>query len=100
MSTTRTSSAGSATPGLPPILHLVGIGKQFTAVRALHDVEFRLFAGEVHGLMGENGAGKSTLIKVLTGVFPADRGEMRLPGGLVHPATPHEAQLPRISTVY
>jgi len=100
MSTTRTSSAGSATPGLPPVLHLRGIGKQFTAVRALHDVEFRLFAGEVHGLMGQNGAGKSTLIKVLTGVFPADRGEMRLSGELISPANPHDAQLLGISTVY
>src|SRR5258706_6783259 len=116
MSTTRTSSADGAdsvpaaaqspvrspaeSPMQLPFLHLLGIGKQFTAVRALHDVEFRLFAGEVHGLMGENGAGKSTLIKVLTGVFPADRGEMRLAGELINPATPHDAQLLGISTVY
>ncbi len=54
-------------------LELSGIDKQFPGVPALHDVDLRLFPGEVHALMGQNGAGKSTLIKVLTGVYRARR---------------------------
>ncbi|HJV95991.1 MAG TPA: ATP-binding cassette domain-containing protein, partial [Albitalea sp.] len=58
-----------------PVLELAGIDKHFLGVNALSGVGLRLFAGEVHALMGQNGAGKSTLIKVLTGVYPADAGE-------------------------
>ena len=47
------------------LIEIKGVSKSFTGVRALHRVDFRLFRGEVHGLMGENGAGKSTLIAVL-----------------------------------
>jgi simple sugar transport system ATP-binding protein len=63
-------------------------------------VDFRLRAGEVHALMGQNGAGKSTLIKVLTGVYPPDRGELRLHGAPIQPASPAAAQRLGISTVY
>ena len=52
----------------------------FPGVHALSGVDFRLYPGEVHTLMGQNGAGKSTLIKVLTGVYPPDAGELRLDG--------------------
>jgi monosaccharide-transporting ATPase len=83
-----------------PLLHLRGISKAFFGVRALHDVELRLFAGEVHALMGQNGAGKSTLIKVLTGVFPSDGGEMHLAGQRIAPASTQDAQALGISTVY
>jgi len=83
-----------------PILELSGITKTFLGVRALHDVSLRLFAGEVHALMGQNGAGKSTLIKVLTGVFPADAGTTRLAGQSIAPRSPLEAQRLGISTVY
>jgi len=83
-----------------PVLELTGIGKHFLGVRALHGVDFRLFAGEVHALMGQNGAGKSTLIKVLTGVYSADAGTMRLQGEPIQPRSPLEAQRLGISTVY
>ncbi|WKB55150.1 sugar ABC transporter ATP-binding protein [Eleftheria terrae] len=83
-----------------PVLHLHGICKRFTGVRALHDVALRLYGGEVHALMGQNGAGKSTLIKVLTGVHPADAGGMTLAGRPIRPATPQQAQQLGISTVY
>ena len=83
-----------------PALRLSGIDKSFLGVHALKGVGLRLFPGEVHALMGQNGAGKSTLIKVLTGVYPADRGEMFLAGQKVMPASPLQAQRLGISTVY
>ncbi|MET0694694.1 MAG: ATP-binding cassette domain-containing protein, partial [Propionibacteriaceae bacterium] len=63
-----------------PILEMRGVGKRFPGVTALDGVDFRLFGGEVHALMGENGAGKSTLIKVLTGVYEIDDGVIELSG--------------------
>ena len=86
--------------GAELVLEARGLTRAFTGVVALRGVDFRLFAGEIHALMGQNGAGKSTLIKVLTGVYPADQGELRLGGAVVHPATPAAAQHLGISTVY
>ncbi|RKR92103.1 simple sugar transport system ATP-binding protein [Micromonospora pisi] len=82
------------------ILTMTDIGKHFPGVVALDHVDFRLFPGEVHALMGENGAGKSTLIKVLTGVYQHDHGHMELDGGPVAFAGPLAAQQAGISTVY
>ena len=84
------------------VLSMRGICKSFPGVRALSDVDFTLRAGEIHALMGENGAGKSTLIKVLTGVYPKDAGEIRI-AGIASPISirsPQEAQNFGISTVY
>jgi galactofuranose transport system ATP-binding protein len=83
-----------------PILEIVGVSKQFTGVRALDDVSLSLRPGEVHALVGENGAGKSTLIKVATGVYTADSGEIRLAGRPVHFPSPLAAQHAGISTIY
>ncbi|RZL64649.1 MAG: sugar ABC transporter ATP-binding protein [Variovorax sp.] len=83
-----------------PVLELSGIGKRFGDIAVLNDVQLRLYPGEIHALMGQNGAGKSTLIKVLTGVFPASAGEIRLGGELVRPDSPLAAQRLGISTVY
>lgn len=83
-----------------PVLEVRGIRKEFPGVVALDGVDFRLFPGEVHALMGENGAGKSTLIKVLTGVYPADGGEVVLAGRPMRIAGPLQAQEAGISTVY
>jgi len=83
-----------------PILTMTGISKEFPGVKALIDVDFRLFAGEVHGLMGENGAGKSTLIKVLTGVYDIDAGDVTLAGEPVRFGSPLRAQHAGVSTVY
>jgi simple sugar transport system ATP-binding protein len=77
-----------------------GIGKEFPGVKALDGVDFRLFPGEVHALMGENGAGKSTLIKVLTGVYTIDSGDIELDGRKVAFASPSAAQQAGVSTVY
>jgi simple sugar transport system ATP-binding protein len=85
---------------IAPMLELSGVDKNFGANKALQGVNLRLFAGEVHALMGQNGAGKSTLIKVLTGVYPADGGEMRLDRQSIRATSPLEAQNLGISTVY
>ena len=79
---------------------MTGIRKRFPGVTALDGVDFRLFPGEVHALMGENGAGKSTLIKVLTGVEGVDAGSIDLAGAAVAFGGPAQAQQAGISTVY
>jgi simple sugar transport system ATP-binding protein len=76
------------------------IVKEFAGARALSGVDFRLFPGEIHALLGENGAGKSTLIKVLTGVHPLDGGTVALDGRPVRVTGPLQAQQLGISTVY
>jgi len=76
------------------------ITKSFPGVKALTGVDFTVRRGEVHALMGENGAGKSTLIKVLTGVYRRDGGEMMIEGQPVDPHSPQEAEALGISTVY
>ena len=58
------------------VLEVRNIHKSFPGVRALQGVDFTLCEGEIHALMGENGAGKSTLIKVLTGVYEKDEGQI------------------------
>lgn len=85
---------------MQPILQMTGIQKHFPGVKALSGVDFRLFPGEVHALMGENGAGKSTLIKVLTGVYSADMGSVEMDGRALSVHSPQEAQRAGISTVY
>lgn len=83
------------------ILEMRGICKSFPGVRALQNVDFSLGRGEIHALMGENGAGKSTLIKVLTGVYSKDEGNIELEGkGTISIHSPQDAQRLGISTVY
>jgi monosaccharide-transporting ATPase len=82
------------------LLEVLDVSKVFPGVRALDDVSFTLQPGEVHALVGENGAGKSTLIKVLTGVYQPDGGEVRYGDEPVSFATPMDAQRAGISTIY
>lgn len=82
------------------LLTMRGIDKRFPGVHALNGVDFSLRRGEIHALMGENGAGKSTLIKVLTGVYQMDGGEIRLDGESIVIRSPEDAQNKGISTVY
>jgi simple sugar transport system ATP-binding protein len=84
------------------VLTMQGIYKSFPGVRALHNVNFTLHEGEIHALMGENGAGKSTLIKVLTGVYSKDAGDIYIKGVSkpVHIKSPQDAHRLGISTVY
>ncbi len=82
------------------ILKMRGICKYFPGVKALQNVDFTLRKGEIHALMGENGAGKSTLIKVLTGVYEKDEGEIYINDKIVSIRSPQSAQNVGISTVY
>ena len=75
------------------MLRAVGIGKRFGVVRALHDVDLELHAGEVVAVMGENGAGKSTLLKILTGDHQPDSGSLTLDGTEVRFTDPHQSRL-------
>lgn len=83
-----------------PRLRLTGISKTFGAVRALADVDFEVYAGEVVGLVGDNGAGKSTLIKVIAGVNPSDTGSIFMDGQEIRITTPQDATRLGIETVY
>lgn len=99
--TQHSSAATAAAVGVgDPVLQTVGVTKSFGGVHALKGVDFELRAGEIHTLVGENGAGKSTLIKVLTGVYTPDGGEVRYAGETVHFRRPADAQHVGISTIY
>jgi ribose transport system ATP-binding protein len=82
------------------LLTAQGITKTFPGVVALDNASFDLRAGEVHVLFGENGAGKSTLIKILSGSYPPDQGEIRLKGRKVVFRNPYEARQQGLSAVY
>jgi ribose transport system ATP-binding protein len=75
-----------------PLISVKRLCKSFPGVRALHEIQFELMAGEVHALMGENGAGKSTLMKILAGVYTRDTGEFLCDGQPVEFSSPREAQ--------
>jgi len=100
MGTLSAMETPSALETLTPLVEMTGISIEFPGVKALEDVDFRLFPGEVHAVMGENGAGKSTLIKALTGVYAIDSGEITVAGSRVQFSTPVQAQAAGISTVY
>ena len=82
------------------ILKMVGISKSFAGVHALREVSFDLLPGEVHALLGENGAGKSTLIKIVTGVYQPDAGEIFLDGQPVEFADPRQSGEHGIAAIY
>ncbi len=74
------------------LVEMTGIEKYFPGVHALKSVQFDIAPGEVHALMGENGAGKSTLMKILSGIYQRDGGDLIIAGQSVNPTTPGEAQ--------
>jgi D-xylose transport system ATP-binding protein len=93
-------AGASGAPSGEPVLRLTGVTKSFGAVRALQDVDFEVYAGEVVGLVGDNGAGKSTLIKVVAGVNSADAGEIYVQGKRTNISQPQDATKAGIETVY
>jgi len=83
-----------------PILRLDSIGKKFPGVRALNDVNFELFKGEICMLIGENGAGKSTLIKILSGAYHASEGRIFFNNRVLEKNDPYIAREIGIFTIY
>jgi ribose transport system ATP-binding protein len=82
------------------LLRIHGVAKRFNSVIALRGADLEVKAGEVHALMGANGAGKSTLVKIITGVFPADAGEIVLDGKASVFRSPAEARRAGVVSVY
>jgi simple sugar transport system ATP-binding protein len=87
-------------PGAVPVIEAVSISKAFGATTALVDVSLKAYAGRILALLGDNGAGKSTLIKILSGVFPPDGGELRFAGERVVFTNPAQARRRGIATVF
>ncbi|MFZ7201432.1 ribose ABC transporter ATP-binding protein RbsA [Avibacterium avium] len=85
---------------MKPILRLDNICKSFPGVRALHNASLSVYAGRVMALMGENGAGKSTLMKILTGIYQQDSGEIYFHGEKVRYKNPKFSQLAGISIIH
>lgn len=85
---------------MDPVLEAKRISKQFGSFYALQDVGFSVYPGEVNVLIGENGAGKSTLMKILSGVYAKDAGEIFLDGERVEIQSPVKAAALGIGTVY
>ncbi len=83
-----------------PLVEARGVAKSFGRIVALSNVSFQLGRAEVLGLLGDNGAGKSTLIKILTGLFPPDKGEIRWDGEPVRFHSPRDAYEKGVATVY
>jgi simple sugar transport system ATP-binding protein len=83
-----------------PIIAMKHISKAFGAVQALMDVDLTLYHDEILGLVGDNSAGKSTLMKILTGAYQADAGEIYLEGKRVKITNPHESRDLGIEMVY
>ncbi len=82
------------------VLSLTGVNKRFGAVQALTDVHLAVAPGEVVALVGDNGAGKSTLVKVISGVYQPDGGDITFAGRKVHVGGPAQAQALGIATVF
>src|SRR5580693_6641353 len=84
----------------PLLLEACDVAKRFDSVVALKAASLQVLPGEVHGLMGSNGAGKSTLVKIITGVFPADGGQIFVKGVVRSFRSPAEARRAGIVSVY
>src|SRR6188474_941828 len=83
-----------------PVLQMIHISKLFDTTQSLDDVSLELYPGEIHALMGENGAGKSTLIKIMTGVYHPDDGEMLLDGKPIRVTNSVDAQAYGIAAIH
>ncbi|MEO0390330.1 MAG: ATP-binding cassette domain-containing protein [Pseudomonadota bacterium] len=85
---------------MTPLVEMKNISISFGGVRAVDDVSVDLYPGEVVGLLGHNGAGKSTLIKILSGAYRMDSGEIRVNGTPVTITNPRDARAHNIETIY
>lgn len=96
MPATHTAAAGRGVP----LVEMRDVSIAFGGIKAVDGVSVDLHPGEVVGLLGHNGAGKSTLIKILSGAYPADQGEIRINGETAHIASPRDAKRYGIETIY
>jgi len=87
-------------PAAAPLLSLRGVSKRFPGVRALHNAQLTLQAGEVTALIGENGAGKSTIVKILTGIYQPDEGEILIGGEKVGFSGPRDAWSAGVTAIH
>ena len=94
------SARSGSTPHGAPLLEARNVSKYFGSVNALQDITLQVGAGEVACVLGDNGAGKSTLIKILSGVYTPDGGELLLEGEPVQFAGPRDARARGIATVF
>ncbi len=83
-----------------PILHMRGVNKSFGAVQVLHDVDLKIYPGQVTALVGDNGAGKSTMVKCVAGIYGIDTGEYLFEGKPVQVHGPRDAAALGIEIVY
>ncbi|WP_091774020.1 sugar ABC transporter ATP-binding protein [Piscibacillus halophilus] len=83
-----------------PLIEMKGISKSFVGNKVLHEVDFEVKSGEVHALLGENGAGKSTLMKILTGIYARDEGEVLVKGEPVHFQNTKESEEKGIAVIH
>ncbi|NRD76900.1 sugar ABC transporter ATP-binding protein [Bacillus sp. BRMEA1] len=83
-----------------PVVEMKNISKSFSGNKVLENVGFQLLPGEIHALMGENGAGKSTLIKIMTGIYERDAGQVLVKGEEVHFNSPKEAEQAGIAVIH
>ena len=104
MTSSQSGTAGAALPiettGPVPLIETRGISKSFGGIHALENVSVDLMPGEVLALLGHNGAGKSTLIKMLSGAYTPDSGQVLMNGQEVQLSSPRAAQLLGIETIY
>lgn len=94
------ASTNPAESNMGPVLRAEGITKRFGHVAALDGAALEVLPGECHALVGDNGAGKSTFVKILSGVFPPDSGEIDVGGRRVSFTDPNAARLLGFETVY
>ncbi|MDE0697282.1 MAG: sugar ABC transporter ATP-binding protein [Boseongicola sp.] len=89
-----------ASPDIAPLLSLQGITKEFPGVRALSNVSLNIYPGRVTALVGENGAGKSTVVKILTGIYQPNAGDILVEGQPTLFATPQSAEGAGVTAIH
>ena len=88
------------TSSVTPLIQMRGINKSFGAINALADVDLTIYPGEILGLVGDNSAGKSTLMKILTGAYHRDSGDVLVEGKATNFRNPHESRDRGIEMIY
>ncbi len=83
-----------------PLIEMAGVSKSFPGVKALSNIDLNIYPGQVHVLLGENGAGKSTLIKIISGVYSHDEGNVKLNGQEVNFKNTRESLAAGISVIH